>query len=677
MKPQLSAAAVAEVLGIPFDGPQLAAIEADLVPGVIVAGAGSGKTAVMTARVVYLVANGFVPADAVLGLTFTNLATGELQVRVREALTRLAATNQQPLTDAGEPTVSTYHSFAGELIREFGIRIGIEPEHLLLSDVRRQQLAIRMLRETTLSFADSEMSFSTVLERLLALDDAMSDYDIDHEELLDFDEALIADVEPVASNDAARKMVATSRHRILLTKLVLEFREYKRLNDCLDYADLTRLSLKIFKSQPELVSMICDRFKVVLLDEYQDTSTAQRKLMMALFGDGHPITAVGDGLQSIYGFRGANPRNIDLFPTHFCLSSGLAPDFKLPVTQRNGENIVSVANALTHELRQPDAHPLAAPLASKPEPKYGPGTVEVGYFADSLAEVEWLADHIRTQAAAGVPLDDMAILLRRRADVGWYYRALAERGINVQVRTKQDLLDIPEVAEAVSYLRVIAEPTANEAWVRLLSGPRFRISNRDLKIIADVAASLVLSSGPRPRDLQGIIEATISESDRLNVVAYGDAITQIARDGNALLSADAFARVRLLAREVEYFRRHTSEPLVDFVQRVLNISGLMAEAVSHNSRIASGMASNLRSFVSMAADFTSLDGQNSLFAFLGWLEDARRLQAQGQLLSVVQGNSVQLMTVHSSKGLQFRVVAVPRLANNIFPSKNGQDRWPT
>ena len=245
------------------------------------------------------------------------------------------------------------------------------------------------------------------------------------------------------------------------------------------------------------------------------------------------------------------------------------------------------------------------------------------------------------------------------------------------MRAKQDLLDIPEVGEVVAYLRVIAEPTANQAWIRILTGPRFRISARDLKVIADVAAGLVHDSGPRPRDLQGILDSTADTSDRLTIVAYGDAVSALAESPAPLLSPEAQARVRLLAHEIAYLRRHTSEPLADFVQRVMNVTGLAAEASAHTSRVAAGMAANLRSFVSLAAEFTSLDGHSTLFAFLSWLEDAARLNAQGQLMSVVQPNAVQLMTIHSAKGLQFRCVFVPRLAHGIFPSSNTQPRWAT
>ncbi len=673
-----SAQDIADVLGIPFSDEQLKAISAEKTPAVIVAGAGSGKTAVMTARVVYLVANNLVPADQVLGLTFTNLATGELQTRVREALNKLAEhSSETDEQESGEPTVSTYHSFSGELLREYGIRIGVEPESALLSDVRRQQLAMRLLRTTTASFADVDMKFGTVLERLLKLDDAMSDFDVRADELITFDTDLIARVEPVVTNEAGRKIVQASRNRLLLTQLVQEFRQFKKDHDCLDYADMTRLAIEVFRQQPDLVAQVRERFQVVMLDEYQDTSTAQRVLMNLLFGQGHSLTAVGDGLQSIYVFRGANPQNIDNFASHFAHESAIPAVLNLPETQRNGHNIVGIANALTDELRQPDAHPLAKPLAAKAEPKYGDGTVRLGFFETALLEADWLADRIREQSAAGVPLSDIAVLLRKRDDVGWFYRALSDRGISVQVRTKSDLLDIPEVAECVAYLRVIAEPTANEAWIRILSGPRFRISNRDLKLIADVASELVVSADRRPTDLQGILDATAQASDRITLVAYGDAISHIAVHGHDHLSESALARVRVLAREVDYLRRHTSEALVDFVQRVLSTTGLAAEAQSHVSRVAAGMPANLRTFVSMAADFVSLDGQNSLFAFLTWLEDARRLESQGQLQTLSNGDAVQLMTVHSSKGLQFRCVAVPRLSTDIFPSKKGQDRWPT
>ena len=675
---RFSAQQVADVLGIPFSEDQLKAIAAEMTPAVIVAGAGSGKTAVMTARVVYLVANGFVPADQVLGLTFTNLATGELQSRVRDALNKLAVSNaDEDKAETGEPTVSTYHSFSGELLREFGIRIGIEPEHTLLSDVRRQQLAMRMLRSTNVSFAGVDMKFGTVLERLLKLDDAMSDFNIKAEQLIEFDEKLIREVEPSVTNEDGRKIIQASRNRILLTQLVQEFREFKKSYDCLDYADMTRLAIEVFQAQPDLVDDVRKRFSVVMLDEYQDTSTAQRVLMHTLFGNGHSLTAVGDGLQSIYVFRGANPQNIDNFRSHFAHEESIPAVLSLPETQRNGQNIVAIANALTDELRQPDAHPLALPLAAKANPTHGPGVAKLGFFESSNHEADWLADNIRQQEASGIKLSDIAVLLRRRDDVGWFYRALADRGINVQIRTKSDLLDVPEVAECVAYLRVIAEPTANEAWIRLLTGGRLRISNRDLKLIADAASSLVVTPHQRPTDLQGILDSTAQASDRITIVAYGDAIAHIAANGHPAMSESAVSRVRMLSSEISHLRRFTSEPLVDFVQRVLATTGLSAEANSHVSRVAAGMPGNLRAFVSMAADFVSLDGQNSLFAFLTWLEDARRLDSQGQMQTVVSGNAVQLMTVHSSKGLQFKCVAIPRLSTDIFPSKNGSDRWPT
>lgn len=680
---------VSRVLGIDFDERQRKAIQAPLKPGVVIAGAGSGKTAVMTARVVYLVANRLVRPEEVLGLTFTNLATGELQGRVREALSALwdsqrdelagsgAAETQSELTDVGEPTVLTYHAFAGQLIREFGVRIGIEPESLLLSDVRRQQLAMRMLRETQVSFEGISMAVSTALKSVLTLDDAMSDYAVNPDALIEFDRELAKRLEPLSDHSSTAAVYETSLKRIVLAQLVQEFRQLKRDADCLDYADMTRLSLEIFTSQPTLISLMRDRFKVVLLDEYQDTSTAQRMLMETLFGEGHALNAVGDALQSIYVFRGANPQNIDFFPQHFAVDDQLAPVFPLPVTQRNGVNIVAVANMLTDDLRSADAHPLAEPLQATSQPKYGPGAVAAAYFETEQAELEWLLHHIHEQEKRGVSLKEMALLLRRREDVGWFYRQLADAGVNVQVRAKQDLLDIPEVAEVVAYLRVIAEPTANQAWIRILTGPRFRISPRDLKVIAEVAAELVHDPGPRPRDLQGILDSTADASDRLTIVAYGDAVSTLAESPSPLLSADAQARLRLLAQDISYLRRHTAEPLADFVQRVMNVTGLAAEATAHTSRIASGMAANLRSFVSLAAEFTSLDGHSTLFAFLSWLEDAVRLNAQGQLMSVVQPNAVQLMTVHSAKGLQFRCVFVPRLADGIFPSSNTQRRWPT
>ncbi|MEY2635163.1 MAG: hypothetical protein RIS75_1103 [Actinomycetota bacterium] len=678
-----SAHDIAKAMKIDFLPEQLEAISADPIPGVIIAGAGSGKTAVMAARVVYLVANDIVATDQVLGLTFTKLAAGELHSRIRIALDALLGErNLEGGEDStsGDPTVSTYHAFASRLVTEHGLRIGCEPDAMVITDTRRQQLAARSLQKTPTELATTELAFTTILERVLGLDDALSDYDVTPEALREWDHKLIKDLEVNTDHvKPVQKFIETSRARILLSELVEEFRENKKLHNAMDYADMGRFSLQLVRNFPDLVTQIRDQYRVVLLDEYQDTSIAQRNLMKELFGNGHPVTAVGDALQSIYAWRGASVWNIDQFPSDFPEANGKnSRIYGLPVTQRNGKNIVALANAITEPLRAAGQHDSVLPLEASESPRFGDGRVNLASFQSAQEEADWVVAQIKSAQSEGIALDDVALLLRNNNQVSWIYQALTAAGIPAQVRSKRALLNIPEVAEIIAVLRIVTEPTANSAWVRVLSGVRWRIGNRDLALIGKHAQRLAVhiqKDGDAPLE-QKLIDA-VSGSDPVDVIAFGDAIEDIALNGLSGLSAEALTRIRTLSAEVKHLRAHTSDDLADFVQRVASTIGLVAESAAHRDRVRVGFSNNLRSFFSMVAEFTSLDSQSTVFVFLQWLQDSDKYKSQPQLTPVVHKGSVQLMTVHSAKGLQFRVVGLPRFAKGIFPSSEGTSQWIT
>jgi len=676
---------IAKAMNIPFLPDQLKAISAPLAPGVVIAGAGSGKTTVMAARVVFLVANDMVKPEEVLGLTFTRLAAGELAAGIRKALAKL---NIQPTeaavethSDTGEPTVSTYDAFSNRLIKEHGLLIGVEPDSLIVTDVRRQQLAARLLQKTQLPLAAADMAFMTAVERTLKLDDALANYDVTIADLRAFDEQLIRDLEVAtkATNKQNIEVIDTSHERILLGELVAEFRELKHLSDALDYADMSRLTLQLVRLHPQVIEAAKEQFKVVLLDEFQDTSVAQRKLMQLLFGSGGAVTAVGDALQSIYTFRGASVWNIDDFPTQFPqVDNHESPVFGLPVTQRNGKNIVALANRITEDLRAPGVHDKVGALVAREDPKHGPGRIRIASFEHAEDEAKWVAQHLRDAHAEGIAFDDMALLLRNNDQVAWMFSAMTALGIPCQVRSKRTLLSVPEVAEVIAMLRVIAEPTANAAWVRILSGPRWRIGDRDLALIGRKANELAFRQrATGERKLEETLADAVAGTDPVDVVAFGDAIDTIAMSGLEGLSADATERVRTLAAEIRNLRSHASDDLVDFVHRVAVTTGLLAESGAHTFRVHGGFGTNLRSFFSLVANFTSIDGDKNLFSFLDWLRDGDRFGAESELAPVLHKGAVHLMTSHSAKGLEYRVVGLPRFAEGVFPSSNGHDRWPT
>jgi DNA helicase-2/ATP-dependent DNA helicase PcrA len=273
---------LADLLGIPFTPEQLDCITAPLAPQVIVAGAGSGKTTVMAARVVWLVGTGQVQPEQVLGLTFTNKAAGELTERVRKALVRAGITDPDPADPehvSGEPQISTYHAFAGRLLTEHGLRLGIEPGARLLADATRFQLAASVLRADPGPFEALTKSVPALVEDLLALDGELSEHLVQPGRLRAYDEELLAALKgSTLSNGSLRKVPQAALGRVELLGLVEKYRARKRERDLLDFDDQIALAATLARDVPEVGRALREQFAAVRLGAYQDISVAARVL---------------------------------------------------------------------------------------------------------------------------------------------------------------------------------------------------------------------------------------------------------------------------------------------------------------------------------------------------------------------------------------------------------------
>jgi DNA helicase-2/ATP-dependent DNA helicase PcrA len=366
-----------DVLGVPFSDEQLDIVTAPLRPGVVVAGAGSGKTTVMTARVVWLVGTAQVLPSQVLGLTFTNKAAGELAGRVRVALDRLAtATGTGRLAEElGEPTVSTYHAYAGALLTEHGLRLGYEPDLRVVSDATRFQLAARVVSRCSSPVEHVSSHLPTVIESLLELDAQAQDHLVSIDELREHDHHMREQLSQLPPGRGGRPLqtvtdaLSTTRARDELLDLVRAYRALKAAEGVAEFSDQMAAGARLATECPEVGAVERERFRAVLLDEYQDTSVSQRLMLQGLFsggpgrpGRGHAVTAVGDPCQGIYGWRGASVDNIDDFVEHFPLRDGSPADtFSLRVNRRCARRILDAANSLAGPLY--DIHKGAEPLA--------------------------------------------------------------------------------------------------------------------------------------------------------------------------------------------------------------------------------------------------------------------------------------------------------------------------
>ncbi|MCX4764835.1 ATP-dependent helicase [Streptomyces sp. NBC_01275] len=676
-----------ELLGIPFTPEQTACIVAPPAPQVIVAGAGSGKTTVMAARVVWLVGTGQVAPEQVLGLTFTNKAAGELAERVRKALVRAGVTDPDvidPDDPPGEPVISTYHAFAGRLLTDHGLRIGLEPTSRLLADATRYQLAARVLREAPGPYPALTRSFADLVSDLLALDSELAEHLVRPEDLRAWDAGLLRTLEGAKLTNAdLRKVPETAAARRELADLVLRYRAAKRARDLLDFGDQIALSAQL-ADLPDVGRILREEFRVVLLDEYQDTSVAQRILLAGLFGGGtgHPVTAVGDPCQAIYGWRGASVANLDDFPEHFAHADGRpAARQALSENRRSGGRLLDLANGLAEPLRAMHAGVEALRPAPGAERD---GVVRCALLTTHAEEIDWIADSIAHLVNTGKAPGEIAVLCRTATDFAEIQGALVARDVPVEVVGLSGLLHLPEVADLVAVCEVLQDPGANASLVRLLTGPRWRIGPRDLALLGRRARLLVShargSDGDDPdRRLAEAVEG-VDPSEVISLADALDTFLETPLDGTGDddgLPFSPYARVRFarLAAELRDLRRSLSDPLMDVLHRVLAVTGLEVELSASPHALAARRRETLSNFLDVAAAFAAVESEASLLAFLGFLRTAA--QYEKGLDNALPGgeNTVKVLTAHKSKGLEWDVVAVPGLVTGTFPSGQGREKW--
>ncbi|MYT97696.1 MULTISPECIES: ATP-dependent DNA helicase [unclassified Streptomyces] len=679
-----------ELLGIPFTPEQTACITAPPAPQVIVAGAGSGKTTVMAARVVWLVGTGQVAPEQVLGLTFTNKAAGELAERVRKALIAAGVTDPEtidPDHPPGEPTISTYHAFAGRLLTEHGLRIGLEPSTRLLADATRYQLAAKVLREAPGPYPALTRSFPTLVSDLLALDGELSEHLVRPERLATYDTELLHELATARLTNAdLRRIPETAEARRSLLALTERYRTAKRSRDLIDFGDQIALSAELALTRPEVGAILRDEFRVVLLDEYQDTSVAQRLLLSGLFGSGtgaeatgHAVTAVGDPCQAIYGWRGASVANLDDFPEHFPHADGTpATRHSLSENRRSGGRLLQLANGLAEPLRA--MHEGVEALRPAPGAERD-GVVRCALLNTHTEEIDWLADSLAHLVRTGTPPGEIAVLCRTAGDFPAIQAALVARDIPVEVVGLAGLLHLPEVADLVAVCEVLQDPGANASLVRLLTGPRWRIGPRDLALLGRRARLLVHRAAQgEDADPDRRLAEAVEGTDPAEVISLADALDTFLIAGDAAddglpFSAEARVRFARLARELRDLRRSLADPLMDVLHRVLAATGLEVELSASPQALAARRRETLANFLDIAARFAALDGEASLLAFLGFLRTAA--QYEKGLDNALPGgeNTVKVLTAHKSKGLEWDVVAVPGLVTGQFPSGQSRDAW--
>lgn len=677
-------------------------ITAPLKPTLVVAGAGSGKTATMSARVTYLVASGQVDPSQVLGLTFTRKATHELRERIENRLGQLyrypgwtpsstrsntdeSASADAPSTAAGpstaaeaggsnsqvqeltavagEATVATYNSFAGSLVREWGLEVGLETDTAVLTPASSWQIMYELMENWGQEFEEPFSSLDSATELALQLANSLN------ENLLSVDEAreLMADlgqnlkdlrsVRGAAKAIDAKSLPAMTK-RIQVLDLVERYIDYKRENSLVDFGDQVALACRIVTDKrvgPRVIAQYRDRFKAVLLDEFQDTSVAQTILLSSLFA-GCGVVAVGDPNQAIYGWRGASSAALGQFHRHF--SNGAGPVLQLSTAWRNDPQILQAANRISDPLRA-SGQVKVEKLVKRPGVGDERGKVWAARVQDGLAEAELIAKFL---AQRWSPSKSMAVLCRTRSQFTPIVAALIERGIPVEVVGLGGLLDVPEVADVRALMSVALDPTSADRLMRLID--LVGIDAADLDVVWSFARELV---NARANTGQSSAEPLLAEALSEIVVNFA-AFEAFCKKYACALSPAGLYQAKRLGRILQEANAAANLELVDFISWAERALGLDVEAAARVDVNEVGA----RALAALRAQATSFKAQNpeaGAQVFLGWLNAAQD-QERGLELPEVEPapGAVQVLTVHASKGLEWDIVVVPGLVEANFPS---------
>jgi len=606
---------------------QQAIADYPLRPLRVTAGAGTGKTTTMALRLAALIRREGIAPEEALGITFTNKAAEELADRLRLHLHELAAEGRQV-------EVTTYHGFAYGLLAEFGSLLGGERGVGVVTPGYARQLLREALGAGPRLALDLTSPGARV-DELAGLAGRLGDHLLAPGDLL---------------REGATDGDEVAARRAEMAAALAAYAERKQELGLVDYADLIARGHRLLSGHPEVAERLRARYRVVLLDEYQDTNPAQRELLRLIFGAGFPVTAVGDPDQTIYEWRGASLENFAAFPNHFPEEDGTpAATLTLSYNRRSSSRVVELANLVRARIgRRSDLDRL------RPLPDAPPGDLEAAWFHNAVDEAAFIARRLVELHDSGeTAWRDIGVLFRRHREIGLVRQALEQQAIPVEVASLGGLLEVPEVADLHAWLSIIGRPDDDASLMRVLLGAHYRLG------LGDLAPLAAWRLRPRPpEDEPALRRAMLEAFDHL--------------DECSGLSTEATGRLeRFRGTHRRLLEEAQGTSLVELCRRVLDATGAWPEieALGDAARLSARL--NLYRFLDLAEAWSPLEGAPSLDAFLDYLELLAADGAADELDTArVSGeDAVVLLTVHRAKGLEWPVVVLPALCQGTFPGE--------
>ena len=658
-----------------------------LEPAVIIAGAGSGKTETMSNRVLYLVANGIVAPEEILGLTFTRKAAGELSLRVRRRLSQLEEAGLFSRDSISNPTITTYHSYAGKLLSEHSIRLGMDTDADPLGEAEIWQIASDVVRKWEDDSFRSTSAASTIIKDVIGLAKQILEHKVTVEEICSANDQMLEDLAQFdfAASSVGNKVRMIMHQRNSILPMVQAFLDRRKAAGELSFDDQMAIAADIATTFEDVGVIERGKYKVVLLDEYQDTSQSQLRMLSSLFGKGHPVMAVGDPSQAIYTWRGASAGTMDTFAEYFPKVAGQngKGKFTLPTTFRNDEIILKAANYISAKIKEDGGREV---LMLDAREGAGPGELAVGVFENMEMEAQAIADYFeplwKDPARALTPekkRSTFAVLVRNRKQIPEIESALRARNIPVEIIGVGGLIYIPEIADIVALMKVISDPDAGASLMRHLTGPRINLGAFDIAGLGKYAKdrSRALKTGSRYL-VKVIEEGNPDQLDSEDQFAGSiiDALDEITSAPKDYFSEVGYQRMVRFAADLRRLRGRAGGQITDLIVEIEEYLTIESE-VSLRDGSQTGRR-NLDRFLDEASKYERAGGNAR--EFLEWLDVASKEEGGLKIGAPdVRSDVVQILTVHMAKGAEWNVVAIPGLATRNFPSESSKspENWLT
>ncbi len=605
---------------------QLEAVEHDDGPLLVVAGAGTGKTRVITCRIARLIEKGVNPSS-ILALTFTDRAAAEMEERVDR------------LVPYGYSTVwiSTFHSFGDRVLRDNALEIGLVPDFRVLTEVECVIFLREHLYELPLEHYRPAGEPTRYLSELVRFIGRLKDEDISPQDYLAYCENLKNSDEPEDHVERQFELARTYE----------KYEELLKRHGYIDFGDEILLVLRLFRERPSVARHYQERFSHILADEFQDTNYAQFELLKLLSGERKNITVVADDDQSIYKFRGAAVSNVLGFLQHF-------PEARLVTLKKNYRSVQSILDAscrlITHN--NPDRLEVKSGIDKRlvsVKGGTGGGGVRFLEFDTLVSEADFVARTIEEKAEKeGRSLRDFAILVRANRDAEPFLRALSQRGIEYQFSGSKGLYSREEIMLLMSFLRVITDRDDNVSLFHLASSPVYGLGAEELVPYHNIARK---RNRPLFKVLEGVLDGVYPGADEL---------TEEGRE-----------RVKRFVDDVRrYSELALCEPTGRLLYMFLTESTYLSELARENTPSAEQKVRNIAKFfdeITHIEDTLRIKKVHMLRDHLDLLMEAGSDPSMAE--PDLDADYVHVLTVHKAKGLEFPVVFMVGLVVDRFPRR--------